>query len=120
MASMVRTDIWRALFWLGLITVTVLSLLPATYLPSQAFDVWDKAQHAGAYAALAVAGCMGYAGRGVVLLCGLLLHGAVIEFVQYALGWRQGDVLDWFADTVGVMAACALIAVLRRIGAQPG
>ena len=104
----------RALFWLGLIAVTVLSLLPAPYLPPLAFNVWDKAQHTLAYAGLALAGLTGRVGRGAVIVIGLLAHGAAMEFAQALFGWRHGDVLDWCADAVGIIVASVLVWGIRR------
>ena len=86
-----------------LVGVTVFSLLPVSYLPSQAIDIWDKAQHAGAYALLACTGLMGFREHRLAVLCGLLLHGLLIEMVQHLLDWRQGDMLDWVADGSGVL-----------------
>jgi VanZ family protein len=103
----------RALFLLGLVAVTVLSLLPAPYLPSLRLNVWDKAQHTVAYAGLALAGLTGRVGRGVVLVIGLLAHGAAMEFAQALLGWRSGDLLDWGADAVGVIVAYVLVWGIR-------
>ena len=79
-----------------------------------AFNVWDKAQHAGAYAGLALAGLTGRVGRGAVIVIGLLAHGAAMEFAQALLGWRYGDVLDWRADAVGVIVASVLVWGIRR------
>ena len=106
----------RALFWLGLIAVTMLSLLPAPYLPMLAFNVWDKAQHTLAYAGLALAGLTGRVGRVTVIVIGLLAHGAAMEFAQALFGWRSGDVLDWCADAVGVIVASVLVWGIRRRG----
>lgn len=80
----------RLSFW-GLATaVTVLSLTPVEHLPPQVFDWWDKAQHALGFAALAVAARLAYPTlRGAVLVAGLLLHGAAIEWAQAASGWRR-------------------------------
>jgi VanZ family protein len=105
--------ICRAVFWLSLVAVTILSLLPAPYLPEQALQVWDKAQHSLAYAGLVLTGLVGRVGRGTVLAIGLLGHGVVVEITQGQLAWRRGDVLDWVADSVGVLVGYLLFRMMR-------
>jgi hypothetical protein len=104
----------RLAFYLLLSGVTVLSLLPGPYLPPLAFDVWDKAQHALAFAGLAGLGLWAYPGRALVVLLGLLAHGAAIEGAQWASGWRYGDWQDWLADALGVAVAWGVWRLWRR------
>lgn len=96
-------------FWALLLAITTLSLLPVAYLPPQAFSIWDKAQHALAFAALAVAALLAYPRHPGRVLLGLLLYGGAIELAQAATGWRYGEWSDWLADAVG-LAAGALLA----------
>jgi VanZ family protein len=88
--------------------VTIASLTPTPYLPPQVFDIWDKAQHAGAFLLLGGMGLLAYplaypASASRVLL-GLLAFGGGIELAQAATGWRIGDWLDWLADAIGIAA----------------
>jgi VanZ family protein len=105
----------RAFFWLLLLAVAVGSLLPADYLPPQAFDLWDKAQHALGFLALALAGTWAHPRRNawqtVGLATGLLAFGAAIEIAQAFTGWRQGDGLDLLADAIGLAAGLALAPI---------
>ncbi|MCS6810510.1 MAG: VanZ family protein, partial [Tepidimonas sp.] len=92
----------RWAFAVLLVGVTVGSLLPPRHLPPLALDVWDKAQHALAYAALTLLARWGWPqARGVWVVLALLAHGALIEGLQHASGWRQGDPFDWTADAIG-------------------
>jgi VanZ family protein len=104
---------------LCVLVVCGLSLAPPTALPPSAFSMWDKAQHALAFVALAVLGLQAYPGRWVRLWLGLLLLGAAIEVAQTVVGWRQGDVADWVADAVGVALGVVLFRALRRWGVLP-
>ena len=104
-----------ALFWVLLLGVFTLSLLPGDYLPSQVFSIWDKAQHALAFAGLAVCGLLAYPRRPGRVLLGLLLFGGTIELAQAATTWRFGDWQDWFADTVGLAAGTVVAWGLRRL-----
>lgn len=108
----------RLVFWALATAVTVLSLTPVEHLPPRVFDWWDKAQHALGFAVLALTARLAYpAPRGVVLVAGLLLHGAAIEWAQAASGWRHGEVADWVADAVGVALGWVVVVALRRINA---
>lgn len=98
----------KALFWLALLALTVLSLMPTGLLPSQVFSLWDKAQHALGFAVLALLGLAAYPRHNVVLPLLLLAHGGLIELAQAATGWRYGDVIDWLADGVGIAIGAAL------------
>jgi VanZ family protein len=94
-------------------------LLYLTQAPSHDLprvDVWDKAEHAGAWFALA--------GLGFVLfpfwpeLIGLLVFGfgGLVELLQWLLPFgRDPSLWDWAADTVGVVAALVAYGLLRRL-----
>ena len=53
-----RVLVWG--FWALALCVAVLSLMPTNYLPAQVFSLWDKAQHALAFTALASLGLLAY------------------------------------------------------------
>ena len=104
----------RPVFWALLLTVAVLSLMPTGYLPPQVFSLWDKAQHALAFATLAALGLLAYPHRRWRLLTGLLVFGGLIELAQAATGWRQGEWADWLADAAGLALGLALARSLQR------
>ena len=103
-------------FWALLLAVATLSLMPPAFLPAQAFSLWDKAQHALAFAALATCGIAAYPRHRARMLLGLLLYGGAIELAQAATGWRYGEWNDWLADALGLAAGAALAGFLRRPG----
>ena len=94
--------------------ITILSLLPGSYLPPQTFNIWDKAQHAGAFLLLSLMALHVFPKRTGSVVCGLLLYGAVIEVAQSATGWRYGDWQDLLADAVGVWAGFAVWWLWQR------
>ena len=94
------------------------NLSPTTYLPSQAFTLWDKAQHALAFAALGALGALAYPRRLGLLAANLLLFGGAIELAQAATGWRSGDWADWLADAIGLVAGLPLASLSRRVLAR--
>ena len=108
-----RTPVWRSMaraaFWLSVLAVTVLSLLPVSELPPIALDLWDKAQHALGFLWLALLAAAAYPSMPPWRWsAGLLLFGVGIEVAQAALGWRQGDVLDVLADAIGILLGWGL------------
>ncbi|MCB1975171.1 MAG: VanZ family protein [Burkholderiaceae bacterium] len=97
-----------------MLCVAVLSLLPTDYLPPPIFSLWDKAQHALAFTALAALGQQAYPRRRWQVLAGLLVFGGLIELAQAATGWRHGEWADWLADAVGLALGLALAAPWQR------
>lgn len=108
-----------ALFFITCLVVAVLSLLPGEALPPVAFNVWDKAQHAGAFAALAVLGLWAFSHRPFAVVGALLLYGVFIEVAQGVTGWRHGDWYDWLADAVGVALGWVVWRALFAAAAAP-
>lgn len=95
--------VWLGLWWLALLVVIVLSLVPppAVAMPRHG----DKVQHLFAYAALAAAAVQVWRpGRPLLLAgVGLVLMGVLLEFAQGALtATRQADPLDALANALGV------------------
>ena len=109
------TGLARVAFWACLLGVVVLSLTPVQQLPPQVLNLWDKAQHAGGFAVLTLLGLWAYPQRAVTLLAAMLALGAGIEVAQAATGWRYGDVADWVADAVGVVAAYTVWRLLQVV-----
>lgn len=109
----------RAIFWLSVLGITVASLLPTALLPPQAFDIWDKAQHAAAFAWLAVLGLLSYPTPTLRVCVGLLALGGAIELAQAATGWRYGEWADLVADGVGIFLGTAVWWLLGRRRATP-
>jgi VanZ family protein len=104
----------RGLFWIACVAVCVLALLPASQLPMGLLDWWDKAQHALAFATLASLGGWAYPRFAARVTVGLLFLGGVIEIAQAMTTWRHGDVFDWLADSVGVLAVMGFWIWRRR------
>jgi VanZ family protein len=107
------------LFWAAVLAVAVLSVIPGETVPP-VFRFWDKAQHALAFAVLAVGGLLAYGRNWRALLLALGAYGALIELVQTQLPWRFGDVADFAADVVGLAVGIVVFRVLVavRVGAH--
>ncbi|MCK6414335.1 MAG: VanZ family protein [Giesbergeria sp.] len=102
-------------FWALAACVVVLSLLPGHALPQVAFSLWDKAQHALAFTALATVGLHAYPRYAPRVLVGLLVLGGGIELAQAATGWRHGEWADGLADAVGLALGTLLAMATRRL-----
>ncbi len=98
---------WRLLFWSASLFALVMALLPRP--PRLPGELDDKIQHIIAFAVLALLARSAYRRtRMLVLLVGLSLFGAAIEVLQtIPVLHRDGDPLDWAADT----ASAALVLV---------
>ena len=100
-ASIVR-ELSRAAFYLGLLLVVALSLVPQEAIPPT--GLWDKTNHILAYAALAATGGLAYRGLRAWLLVavGLLILGAALEIAQSMLPDRVASLQDVLANAIGV------------------
>ena len=104
----------KALFWLCFVAVNSLALSPAPYLPPlEIFNWWDKAQHAIAFAVLAVLAVLAYPEVSKLRIALLMIgQGVLIELLQYYGGYRFGDWQDAVADGVGVLLGLAMVRVM--------
>ena len=103
----------RWAFWLCLVVVLTLSLMPPRVpMPTTG---WDKANHALAFAVLAVLGLRSYPGRVYGLLLGLLAYGGAIELLQALTPYRTADFRDLLADGVGLLLGWQLARVFAHV-----
>ena len=99
------------IFGFGLILTTILLLMPSYAVP-KAFDFYDKAQHGLMFAALTVAGLLAYPQRLKAVCLGLCVYGGLIEVLQSTVTTtRHGDVVDWFADSVGIVVGLGVYLI---------
>ena len=105
-----RLTALRVAFWAGAAFALIMALLP--HPPQLPGEPSDKLQHIAAFLTLGALGSLAYPRANPLHLgAGLSLFGAIIEILQLIPALhRDGDPLDWAADT----AAVALIIVLLR------
>jgi VanZ family protein len=99
----------------GLATAILLymCLAPAKALPT--VNLWDKAEHAIAWAVLAGVGLILFPRHAGAVAVFALGFGVAVEVMQGALPFgRDADWKDWVADIVGVAAALLIFAAIRR------
>ena len=114
--------LFRLAFWAAGAFAFVMAVLPQPpHLPG---DPSDKIQHILAFAVLACLAALGYRRvRALRIGLGLSAFGAVIELVQLVpVLHRDGDVVDWCADTLsaGLVLAAARLLQRRLPGDAPG
>ena len=111
MTPSLPTHIARAAFALSLIGVTVLSLVPIE--GGLAINIWDKAQHAGAYIYLTLLLCAAVIPHRIAPrhMGMLMAYGVAIEVAQATLPWRSFSFLDMLANASGI-ALGTLIVIL--------
>ncbi len=99
--TMVR-KLAKTAFFIGLMAVIALSLLPQENLPET--GMWDKLNHALVYGVLAVLGGFGFKGWRSLLMVGigLVVLGAGLELAQSVIPDRTGSTYDVLANFVGV------------------
>ena len=105
-----------AVYALACLILLYLTLAPGKDVPGVGL-VWDKAEHAIAWAVLTGAGLLLSTRRRWAILVFAFVFGAAIEVLQATLPFgRDGDILDLTADTVGIAGAYAVWRLWRRLG----
>jgi VanZ family protein len=105
-----------ALFAVAALVLTYMALAPTRDVPG-ADLVWDKAEHASAWAVLTLLGLLLSTHRRWAILVFALAFGGAIEVLQSILPFgRDGEWGDFAADTVGVAAAYFLWRVAGHLG----
>src|ERR1700736_2780856 len=103
-----------ALFALACLILLYLTLAPGKDVPGVGL-VWDKAEHAIAWAVLTGAGLLLSTKRRWAIGVFAFVFGALIEVLQANMGWgRDGNMGDLVADSVGIAAAYLAWALMRR------
>jgi VanZ family protein len=65
---------------------------------------------------LAVAGLMAYPQRLKTVCLGLFVYGGLIEVLQSTLTTtRHGDVMDWFADSLGIAVGLGVYLMCQQV-----
>ncbi len=109
---------WKTTFYLWLMTISVLSLIPSPPVPHDGLLGWDKFQHAAAYALLTFLGAKAFAfyrkssgNRFIPAACLAVTVGGLMEVAQGLFTvTRSAEFTDLLADAVGAVT----IVVLAR------
>ena len=112
----------KSAFFVSLIAIGVVSLLPREVLPETGIS--DKLGHFAAYGALALLAWLAYAEETIRrrIMIALVLYGAVLEGLQSFIPGRFFSIGDMIANGGGVALVYAALMVIgrRRIVGLPG
>jgi len=110
---MISATVYRAIFWLLLLAVVILSLMS---IDTHQILVWqDKVHHLVAYAALFWCLLGAYEKQQNIWFLGILLtiFSGLIEVAQSYTAHRQAELMDLLANGTGILLA-ALLRVLKQ------
>ena len=106
---------------LGLYGAALAILLYLTQAPIRDLppvDLWDKAEHALAWAVLTACGLLLFPRRPRRIVLLVLGYGGLVELFQALLPFgRDADWWDWVADAAGVATVLIAFGGLRRLRA---
>lgn len=107
------TWIARALLALSVLVISWLSVMHVTQTSSIPF--LDKIEHALAFLWLAACAHVAFRGRERGTVIALVCYGLLIELVQWQLPWREFSLLDWVADTAGILTWLLMLRVIVKL-----
>lgn len=111
---MISVTVYRAIFWLLLLAVAILSLIS---VDTQQIFVWqDKVHHLVAYGVLFWCLLGAYEKQQNIWFLGVLLtiFSGLIEVTQSYTGHRQAELMDLIANGTGILSVALLRALKRR------
>ena len=119
MKNPVNIRLIRGIWLLAIVAVIVGSLLPSNSAVIRTLDrlpITDKMEHIGMYALLAFLPAI-YERRRVVILAaaGAVALGVGMEYAQLLTGWRDFEIGDMVADTVGAILGLASGLAVRKV-----
>jgi VanZ family protein len=108
-----RPAIVRFVFWAAIVFAFVMAVLPQP--PRVPGVPSDKVQHIFAFLVLGALAFFAYPRTSPVFLAAALsLFGGLIELVQLIPALhRDGDPLDWIADTAAAIAVIVILTLLK-------
>lgn len=109
---------WRLALLLLVCAVTWLALTPHPEQYQDRFIAWDKLNHLLAFAALTVAGALGFVGARVRVAAGMFAFGVLIEVLQSFTPNRSASGLDLLADVLGIAAGFVVAQALLKAAAR--
>lgn len=101
----------RRLWFAGGLVLCIVFLLGALmpHPPSiKSINHFDKYEHAFAFVVISLWFAALFPRRFMRILVLLSSYGALVEILQWASGYRSGDVWDWVADTIGILIGLVL------------
>lgn len=105
----------QLIFACFIVFTSAMAFVPIADIPN-VFNLWDKVQHALAFATLTIAGTLAYPKHAKLVYAGLMLYGLAIEVIQSNFTTtRFGEVSDLLADVIGIAAGWAIYLLVRKV-----
>ncbi len=108
---MLTCQSWVRLFWLGVLIVLLLLLMPLAENPNPGIRHLDKWVHAIIFMGLAWLALRAWPAWSWRILFGLLVLAGLTEVLQGLTGWRTASLADFYADGVGI----GLVLIVRHV-----
>lgn len=105
---------WVRLFWLAVLVVLTLLLMPLNDNPNPGIKHLDKIVHAIIFMGLAVIALRAWPAYWYWSFVGLLVLAALTEVLQGLTGWRTASVADFVADAVGLVLIYSFKHFVRK------
>ena len=114
---MLSVSVYRIVFWLLLVAVLILSLVSVCDT-KQLFVGQDKFFHMLAYSGLYALLIQAYQNKFSLWLLAacLLTFGLLVEVLQYFSGYREAEIWDFVANTLGVLMVAGVTKYLKTRG----
>jgi VanZ family protein len=107
---------FRAVAWLLLVAIVVLSLVPPDYRPVTPLP--HNGEHVGIFLATGLAFGLAYESRHILQAIALVFFAALIEVGQLGISGRHARLSDFAVDAASVCVATGLAAVIVRAKAK--
>ena len=107
----------RAIGWLGVLAIVVLSLVAPSLRPVTILPHW--LEHAAIFAITGCALALGYPGRIAQHMMMLVIFAAAIELAQFYAPGRHPRLIDFLVDASSACAGVAMAAMIMRLFARP-
>jgi len=111
---MLKHRSWVVLFWLSVLVVLTLLLMPLNDNPNPGIQHLDKIVHALIFMGLAVLALRAWPAYWRFSFIGLLVLAALTEVLQGLTGWRTASVADFVADALGLVLAYGFQHIVRK------
>lgn len=103
---MLKRTAWVRLFWVSLVIVLLLLLMPLSDNPNPGIKHLDKMVHALIFMVLSAVALRAWPKQLVRIFLGLVLLAALTEMLQGLTGWRTASMADFFSDVIGIALIC--------------
>lgn len=115
MASTLFRKLRAPIFWITLVIVYGVAIMPAQQAPD--LGAGDKVNHIAAFLVLTLLGRAAYRQRSAWLLgVGLSLFGVLIELTQaIPILQRDASFWDWAADSIAIVVALGVAFLIEKL-----